>query len=235
MTATYSKILDDAFVDQSVRAVHPLYTAFLIVAEEIQGGDSDERSEELLSEAEAVAKNWLAKAPIESLEHIVVWREAFSSFGCKPRVARSSVEALLRRAETGLPRINLLTDIYNAISVKHGVPIGGEDLSGYRGAPRLVIADGTEVFDTVADGQPVVVQVADGEPVWRDDVGVTCRRWNWRQCVRTRLSTSTTDALFIIDGLGESGSARASLAADELCLMIKKISPAAAVDVRQLS
>ena len=34
-------------------------------------------------------------------------------------------------------------------------------------------------------------------------LGITCRRWNWRQCVRTRLSQGTTDALFIIDALGQ--------------------------------
>ena len=41
-----------------------------------------------------------------------------------------------------------------------------------------------------------------GEVVWRDDDGVTCRRWNWRQCARTRLTTQTTRAVFILDALG---------------------------------
>jgi DNA/RNA-binding domain of Phe-tRNA-synthetase-like protein len=27
-----------------------------------------------------------------------------------------------------------------------------------------------------------------GEVIWRDDDGVTCRCWNWRQCVRTRIT-----------------------------------------------
>jgi DNA/RNA-binding domain of Phe-tRNA-synthetase-like protein len=36
----------------------------------------------------------------------------------------------LRRAQDGLPRVNRLADVYNAISVLHQIPVGGEDLSG---------------------------------------------------------------------------------------------------------
>jgi DNA/RNA-binding domain of Phe-tRNA-synthetase-like protein len=32
-------------------------------------------------------------------------------------------EALLRRVETGLPRVKRLTDLYNAVSVLHQVPL----------------------------------------------------------------------------------------------------------------
>jgi DNA/RNA-binding domain of Phe-tRNA-synthetase-like protein len=87
------------------------------------------------------------------------------------------------------------------VSVLHLIPLGGEDLTGYTGPARLVVATGDESFDTVADGQPVVHTASAGEIVWRDDVGVTCRRWNWRQCVRTRLGGSTSSILFIVDGL----------------------------------
>jgi DNA/RNA-binding domain of Phe-tRNA-synthetase-like protein len=52
------------------------------------------------------------------------------------------LEALLRRAASGLPRVNRLTDVYNAVSVLHQVPLGGEDLTRYAGAPRLVRAAG---------------------------------------------------------------------------------------------
>ena len=69
---------------------------------------------------------------------------------------RNSLEALLRRAASGLPRVNRLTDIYNAVSVLHQIPVGGEDLTRYAGPPRLVRAAGTELFDTAADGIAVI-------------------------------------------------------------------------------
>jgi B3/4 domain-containing protein len=57
------------------------------------------------------------------------WRLPYQAFGAKPKRTRPSVEALLRRVEGGLPRIDRLTDIYNAISVRHLLPVGGEDLA----------------------------------------------------------------------------------------------------------
>ena len=36
-------------------------------------------------------------------------------------------------------------------------------------------------------GEPVTEHPEPGEVVWLDANGVTCRRWNWRQCTRTAL------------------------------------------------
>ena len=115
---------------------------------------------------------------------MAAWRAAYQAFGAKPKRTRPSVEALLRRVEAGLPRIDRITDIYNAISVRHLLPVGGEDLTRYRGSARLARAAGDEPFDTVREGEPVTGHPEPGEVIWRDDDGVTCRCWNWRQCVR---------------------------------------------------
>lgn len=193
--------LAGATVDEAVLALRPDYRALLIVVTGVRGGPTDETSDAALRRAEDSARTRLAGAPPESLPEIAAWREAFLGFGVKPRIARSSVEALVRRVDAGLPRIDRLTDLYNAISVEHLVPVGGENLDRYAGPPRLVRAVGDEPFDTVADGEPVIVTADPGEVAWRDDIGVTCRRWNWRQCVRTRLDESTSSILFILDGL----------------------------------
>lgn len=52
--------------------------------------------------------------------------------------------------DSGLPRVNRLTDLYNAVSVLHQVPLGGEDMDRYASSPRLIRAVGTEPFDTAA-------------------------------------------------------------------------------------
>ena len=65
----------------------------------------------------------------------------------------------------------------------------------------MVIADGTETFDTFKDGQPAVETPEAGEVIWRDELGVTCRRWNWRQGVRTRLSVTDRKMWFILESL----------------------------------
>jgi DNA/RNA-binding domain of Phe-tRNA-synthetase-like protein len=193
--------LADAHIDDAVLALRPDYRALLIVATGVRGGPSDAESDAALARAEQSARARLDGATPESLPQIAAWREAFLGFGVKPRAARSSAEALLRRIDAGLPRINRLTDLYNAVSVEHLVPVGGEDLDRYAGPPRLVRATGDEPFDTMADGEPTTVLADPGEVVWRDDLGVTCRRWNWRQCVRTRLDEITADVLVSVDAL----------------------------------
>lgn len=187
--------LAGAAIDPAVKELRPDYRALLIVADGLRPGPGDAFSEALLAEAEAKA------ADPEEHPHVAEWREAFRSFGAKPKRTRPSVDALLRRAPEGLPRVDRLTDIYNAVSVAHVVPLGGEDLDHYAGPPHLTRADGTETFELIAGGEPVVENPRAGEVVWRDDEGVTCRRWNWRQCVRTRLTGGTTRAVFILDAL----------------------------------
>lgn len=226
--------LAGATVDEAVHALRPDYRALLVTVTGVCGGPPDEVGDAALARAEASARERLAGGPPEALAEVAAWREALLGFGVKPRQGRSSLEALLRRVEAGLPRINRLTDLYNAVSVEHLVPVGGEDLGPYAGPPRLVRAAGDEPFDTVADGQPVRVSAEPGEVVWRDDLGVTCRRWNWRQCVRTRLDEHTTDALFILDALGPTDDARLWAAADALVDAVTEGSPAAAVSTRLL-
>jgi len=91
---------------------------------------------------------------------------------------RNSLQALLHRAASGLPRVNRLTDTYNTVSVLHQVPLGGEDLARYTGAPRLIRPTGKEAFDTVAAGTVVIEHPEPGKVVWCDDAGVTCGRCN---------------------------------------------------------
>lgn len=40
-----------------------------------------------------------------------------------------------------------------------------------------------------------------GEIIWSDDIGVTCCRWNWRQCIRTRLNVEARNMWFILESL----------------------------------
>jgi DNA/RNA-binding domain of Phe-tRNA-synthetase-like protein len=193
--------LDAARVDDAVFALRPDYRAVLIAVDGLEPGPSDEASEALLRAAEDTARSTLQRQTVEEVPHIAAWRDAYRAFGAKPQRTRNSLEALMRRAASGLPRVNRLTDLSNAISVLHFVPLGGEDLSKYVGAPRLIRATGSEPFEIMADGAPVTEHPDAGEVVWVDAGGVTCRRWNWRQGRRTQLTDNTSSALFILDAL----------------------------------
>jgi DNA/RNA-binding domain of Phe-tRNA-synthetase-like protein len=229
------RFLAEAHVDAAVFALRPDYRAMLLTVDGIVPGPSDESSDALLQEAEAAAAESIRNSSVEELSHVAAWREAYRAFGAKPQRTRNSLEALLRRAGSGLPRVNRLTDLYNAVSVLHLVPVGGEDLDRYAGPPRLVLATGEESFDTVAGGEAVSEHPASGEVVWRDDVGVTCRRWNWRQARRTQLRDDTTSVLFILDALGPMTDEALHAAADDLVARVSRLGPAVRVARRVIT
>jgi DNA/RNA-binding domain of Phe-tRNA-synthetase-like protein len=208
-----------------VFALRPDYRAVLLAVDGLRPGPGDDASEELLQRAESAVGQRLHDRSVEQLPHIAAWREAYRAFGAKPQRTRNSVEALTRRAETGLPRVNRLTDVYNAVSVLHQLPIGGEDLARYSGPPQLIRATGTEPFDTVADGADVVEHPETGEVVWCDDAGVTCRRWNWRQGRRTQLTDATTTALFILDVLDPMTDDEMAAAEADLVAHLRLLGP----------
>jgi DNA/RNA-binding domain of Phe-tRNA-synthetase-like protein len=217
--------LAGACVDAAVFALRPDYRAMLVAVDGLVPGPGDQASDALLAAAEAAADQALRGRPAEQLPHVAAWREAYRAFGAKPQRTRNSLEALLRRAASGLPRVNRLTDMYNAVSVLHQIPLGGEDLSRYAGPPRLVRAAGDEPFDTMADGIAVTEHPEVGEVVWCDEAGVTCRRWNWRQAHRTQLREDTTTALFILDALDPVTGQALQAAADDLAARLARLGP----------
>lgn len=205
--------LDSVTIDPAIAQRWPDYCVHLVAVDEVDPETLVPIAEQWISAAEAAIA---ARDPEAVDPHVEAWREAFRSFGVAPRVARSSVDALTRRAVKGLPRVGALVDLYNAVSVLHAVPIGGEDLALYTGSARLVLADGSETFATTADGVAVVQAPEPGEPIWVDGRGVTCRRWNWRQTTRTAISDSTRSVGFIIDSLDAPHHTGAQRAADAL-------------------
>lgn len=207
-------MLERITVDAAVRELRPDFAVLAMTAEGLANGPGD-----------AASADWLARAADHAdpaNPHVEAWREAYRAFGAKPKRTRPSVDALMRRA---VPSINRVVDAYNAISVEHALPIGGEDLDAYRGPARLVRATGDEPFDVVASGEPAVEHPEPGEVVWRDDEGVTCRRWNWRQCVRTRLTEDTKNALFLLERLEPYPLDDLHAAADALAARLREISP----------
>lgn len=126
------------------------------------------------------------------------WREAYSKIVTK-KGARCSIEALLKRVNNGneINNINPLVDIYNAISLKYGLPCGGEDLDKIVGDFELTFANGDEFFQTY--GSEEVDLPRKNELIYKDDEGAICRSWNWREALRTILTTETKNAILVIE------------------------------------
>jgi DNA/RNA-binding domain of Phe-tRNA-synthetase-like protein len=114
--------------------------------------------------------------------------------------------------------VNRLVDLYNEVSVRWAVPVGGEDVDRVVGTVRLVFATGEEAFDGGDPPKP-------GEVVWADEAGVTCRRWNWRQGRRTRLELETTRAYFLFDALPVFDEQSLAAAMGDLAERLRAASP----------
>lgn len=209
-------------------ALRPDFAIVSIVAQGVRNLPSDAHGETMLREA-CGDLGWAHWAE----EHIEAWRAAYRSFGAKPKRTPCSAEALRNRAAAGRPppAVNAVVDLYNALSLRYAVPIGGEDAASYRGAPRLVRASGGERFDTRADGQARVEAADRGEVVWRDDLGVTCRRWNWRQGVRTRITVDSSDLWFVLERLDPMPVSALLEAGRALIEGLRQLSPQSRADM----
>lgn len=75
--------------------------------------------------------------------HLTAWADVFQKFGAKP-----TADALRKRVlrDGTMPALDPIVDLYNAVSLRYAVPVGGENISAYQGPPRLTVAKGTEPF-----------------------------------------------------------------------------------------
>ena len=175
--------------------------------------------------------DYLENAQKEALKHIAnpeftenpvirTWRDAFQKFKTK-KGARCSIEAMLKRISKGnsIGTINPLVDIYNGISLKYGVPVGGEDIDKFDGDNRLTIAEGGEEFITY--GSDKSEPPYEGEVVYKDNAGAICRCFNWRESVRTMLSEETTNAFMCIETVAGEKDDVLDAALDELKTLIE--------------
>jgi len=153
---------------------------------------------------------------------IQAWRKAYRAFGCDPHKYRCSSEALARQIVKGnsIWGINPLVDCYNYISLKYTVPVGGEDCAHIQGHVQLKRATGTEPFIRLGgnDNDPP----EPGEVIYADDIGVMCRRWNWREADRTKLTATTTTAILVIEFIPPMTTEQLQLATTELADLVTR-------------
>ncbi|MFC2169424.1 B3/4 domain-containing protein [Acidobacteriota bacterium] len=159
---------------------------------------------------------------LSQLPRIQSWRNAYASFGAKPKKHKSSVESLYRMVlkNVDLRHINNVVDIYNYISLKHVIPVGGDDLSRVEGNISLRFADGSKPFTPLNSDEKATVK--NGEVIYADDKEVLCRRWNWRECNKTKMTEDTTDIILLAEGLPPMTEEDGRVVIDDLSGMIKK-------------
>ncbi len=170
-----------------------------------------------LAQVEAEVAGFLAERALAELPELQVWRAAYKAFGVKKTSYRSSVERLLKQIQRGrgLPRVSNLVDGYNAVSARHRLPIGADDLDRVTGGLAFRRArPGDDFFalgaEPASDDPP-----KPGEVVYADGEKLLCRRWNWYQDVRSATTRATRHAVLTLQWLG--GAAALEPAVEEIC------------------
>lgn len=200
----------------------PDLTIGMVVARDIDNTRPSREIDDLLDQTIEEMKRNFTGDKAQEHPRIKLWRAAFSKLGISGSKFPSSIESMTRRILKGdpFPKINPLVDLYNSVSLRHLVPMGGHDLDTLKEDIHLGFAGGWEPFTPMGGGETVTVPK--GELVYRDDQEVLTRNWVWRQCEKDKATEKTRNIFIPIDVLGEVGRGQADEIIHELSEEIPK-------------
>lgn len=210
-------------INPQITAQYPNLVLGVVSVRGLDNSTSNPALEAMLRTAQEKALVMLGSTPITEHPSIAPWREAYKSFGAKPKKYSSSIENLLKRVSRGeeIRSINTLVDIYNIVSMSNLVPIGGEDLDKISGDVLLTIAGDNETAVKLlgeAEERPPYVN----EVIYKDNIGTICRRWNWKEADRTKLTEQTRNAVVVIEGLPPANTEAIAQALNQLTELIRE-------------
>jgi DNA/RNA-binding domain of Phe-tRNA-synthetase-like protein len=211
----------DFSIQKELFDILPDLTIGMMVAMDVDNTRPSTEVETLLDQAVEEMKGNFGVDKAQEHPRIKPWRTAFSKLSISGSKFPSSIESMAKRILKGdpFPRINPLVDLYNSVSLRYLVPMGGHDLDTIEGNIYLKFAEGWEPFAPMGGGETVIVPR--GELVYRDDREVLTRNWVWRQCDKDKATVETKNIFIPIDVLGEVGRERA----DEIILELSKLIP----------
>ena len=192
----------------------------------VKGMDNKGTNEEIINQIKDKEKEIISNFDTETLSQnpkIEVWRKAYSLFGAKPKKYKCSVENLYRMIlkEIELHHINKIVDIYNYISIKNIIPVGGDDIDKINGNITLKFAQGDEPFTELNSEE--TKNPKEGEVVYVDDKEVLCRRWNWRECDKSKMTEETKNVSLVVEGLPPTTKEELQKILDEMSELIQNV------------
>lgn len=203
----------------------PGVTIGVIIAQEInnEGPTPEEIHEENKRLQQEIRAQYQSTETLSQHPKIDVWRKAYSAFGGEPKKNKSSIENLYRRIINGeeIGHINKIVDIYNVISLKYMLPVGGEDLDKTEGDILLTCATENEV-PMVLLGEKEPRAPKPGEVIYKDNKSAICRRWNWKEAERTKLTETTKNVILVIESLSLIDPQETAAALEELKEKVEK-------------
>ena len=195
----------------------------IVVAKGIDNKKESIEIKDLLQERIKECEEKFKDSKIKELEEISYYRDAFKKLDINPNKFMSSIEAMLTRVSKGkgLPSINPVVDIGNAISLKYIVPLGAHDIETLNGDINVRLSKSGDIF--IPLGCEETETLDDGELIYSVENKVRTRRWIWRQSEQGKITSESKDIFFPIDGFSYKNHNSVIEARDELASLIEKI------------
>ena len=223
--------------DDAIAERYPTIRAGVIHATNLANGPSPPGLLEEYRAEQRAASERLSATAIADLPSIAAWRRVFTRFGAKPTQHRNAAEALLRRlAKHGdIPTINTLVDIGNLVSIRYAMPVAVFDRANIAGGSITVrFATGAELFTDL--GSTDSVHPDPGEVIFLDSKGVvSARRWCWRQSAQSATSTTTVEALIVVEGHHDTAGRDVESALTDLTSLLASHQPQGQIESYVLS
>ena len=211
-------------IQEDIFRGYPTFRRGIVVARNVNNKGRSRALEARLAKVIAGA----AENPrdIKSNPHTAVWNEAHRQFNSNPNKFPPAHCALLKRVQKSgaqIPFINKIVAIMNYNSIKDATPVGGDDVMHAGQCLELRYATGKENFTPL--GRPDISEHPyPGEIIYVvvESNEVMCRRWNWRNGHKTRITEETQTIVMNIDVLGEKSETRAVETRDRVAGMLEE-------------
>lgn len=195
----------------------------VVVAKNIDNSQLYPEIEQLLTESIETARLHFDGKKVKEEPSILPYREAFRSLEINPNKYPCSIEALFTRIAKGkgMPCINPVVDLGNAISLKYTLPMGAHDLGDGSDDICIRLAEDRDTF--LPFGADTEEKPDIGEVVYAVGSQVRTRRWTWRQSENGKITEKSSYIFFPIDGFSDFNKEQVILARDELDSLVKQI------------
>lgn len=211
-------IVEDAIFDK----VPNLYIG-VVAVKGVDNSKEYPEIEAMLDDAIAAAQQKFDGVKVKTAPEIIPYREAFRTLGLNPNRFPCSVEAMFTRISKGkgLPHINPLVDLNNALSLKHVIPMGTHDLGRSPADIEMRYARKGDHFLPFGGGEEEAP--AEGEVVYAVGSEIRTRRWTWRQSEHGKITADTSYVFYPIDGFLDFNKTQVDAVIRELADILQKV------------
>ena len=152
----------------------------------------------------------------KDIGEIEIYREAFRKLGYNPNKFMPSIESLAGRVlkQKGIPNILPVVDLYNSISMKYLLPIGGHDMDSGAGDIEVRLSSASDSFMPFGSSEREEIPL--GEVVYSVGREIKTRKWIWRQGELGKITEESRNIFFPIDGFEGKNDIEVRRASEEL-------------------